>query len=578
MGKQTDGCRKLGMRWKILIPVALVFIMGCASLCMNCINNYDEQLVKTALSKAEAACNITLNSIDAETVAGFKAGDEDTESYESTQKTMSLIAEYSSIKNMYTLHKNESGRVCYGMDTDKTLKHAAIGTLYTDDAEIVERAFKGETAGTSEISETPDGEHILTLYMPLHDKSGNINGVIGCDYDAAHVVESRNAITGKLLVIFILTLGADMVLIGFLINGITKNANLVKEKLHDLVHSDGDLTQELEISSGDELELIADEVNNLLAYIREVIVNVTQNVSTLDESSKTVMENINNSQMRITDITSTMQEMSAAMEETSASLNQVNGSIMGIREAVDVISAEAEKESVFSAETMKHAGIIFENAVRERDQAKEQGNAIAETVRAMIEESRAVEKVNRLSKEILGIAKQTNLLALNASIEAARAGDTGRGFAVVATEIGKLASDSSIAAAEIGRVNEEVLSAVNALAGEAEKMVGFMENTAMQGYEKLLETSGEYEKTTEQLNQVLSGFSGQCEMLKDNITDIGVAVDAVNTAVEESTKGITNVTENAVNLTSDIVDISGQMENNADISHNLETEVHKFKV
>lgn len=55
---------------------------------------------------------------------------------------------------------------------------------------------------------------------------------------------------------------------------------------------------------------------------------------------------------------------------------------------------------------------------------------------------------------ISGIAQQTNLLALNAAIEAAHAGEAGRGFAVVATEVRKLSSQTTAAAAEIAaRIN-----------------------------------------------------------------------------------------------------------------------------
>ena len=43
------------------------------------------------------------------------------------------------------------------------------------------------------------------------------------------------------------------------------------DKIYEIVHNEGDLTQKLDIHSGDEMELIAGNVNALLEYIRGIM-------------------------------------------------------------------------------------------------------------------------------------------------------------------------------------------------------------------------------------------------------------------------------------------------------------------
>ena len=203
---------------------------------------------------------------------------------------------------------------------------------------------------------------------------------------------------------------------------------------------------------------------------------------------------------------------------------------------------------------------------------------MADVVNEKIEKSKAVEDITTLTTNIINITEQTNLLSLNASIEAARAGEAGRGFAVVADEIGKLAANSAETAAQIQKVSVEVVSAVNDLAKKAEEMLTFMDETAMAGYTKLLETSGSYRSDVGDMNQMMEHFANESEEIKNSIDQIKEAVSAVSIAVEESAKGVTNVTEMSVDLTTSIGDIGNEANSNMDIANQLNVEVGKFKL
>lgn len=353
---------------------------------------------------------------------------------------------------------------------------------------------------------------------------------------------------------------------------------MVDRKIYDLVHNEGDLTQKLEIRTGDEMELIADNVNALLEYIRRIMLNIAGNSVQLNSSSQAVVQNLSNAEVNITDVSATMEEMSAAMEETNASLNQINESISEVYRAIEAISESADEGRASSDETMKKAAQIYAEAEAEQRRAKSLAQDMENAVNEKIEKSKAVEEISALTANIISITEQTNLLALNASIEAARAGEAGKGFAVVADEIGKLATDSAGAAAQIQKVSAQVIGAVNELAQRAEEMLHFLDETAMNGYEKLLETSDNYRNDVGNMNEMMQGFANESEQLKQNIDRIKEAIAAVNIAVEESAKGVTNVTEMSVDLTASVGDIGNEANSNMNIANQLNLEVNKFKL
>jgi methyl-accepting chemotaxis protein len=199
-------------------------------------------------------------------------------------------------------------------------------------------------------------------------------------------------------------------------------------------------------------------------------------------------------------------------------------------------------------------------------------------VKEKIKESQSVEEIHLLTENILEITSQTNLLALNASIEAARAGEAGRGFAVVAGEIGNLASNSAEAASKIQQVSNQVITAVQGLADEADRLIKFVNETAMAGYQDLLTTSEDYRKDAEEIHNVMNGFANAATDLEHTADNIKEMVESVDVSVDENVKGIVNVTETVTDLTDMIVDIEKQTEHNQAISDSFQVEVGKFKL
>ncbi|MCM1123735.1 MAG: methyl-accepting chemotaxis protein [Eubacterium sp.] len=568
--------RKLGIRIKILLPTTVAIILMCAVMGLNSYQRNKEGLIAMGVEEAQMAAVISTKVIDADTVAQMSVKQVGSAEYNALFQSMLEIKQECGIKYLYTLYTDGSN-VYYGIDADDTESKNDFGTVFETSYQELRSVFDGERYVQDYIDSTEDGD-LISAYMPLIDSSGNIVSIIGCDYDAAGVVERLDLALRRVLQISIICLVIVLVALNIIVDRVIKSLHKVDGKIYELVHNEGDLTQTLDVRTGDEMEMIAENVNALLGHIREIMLNIADNSEHLKESSRMVSSNLSNAESEIIDVSSVMEEMSAAMEESSVSLEQINESIRQSFESIESIYEQAEGGRASSDQIMQNASQIYHRAVDEKQKAVQQVAKMADSVQDKIERSKDVEKVRELTRDIINITEETNLLSLNATIEAARAGEAGRGFAVVADEIGKLAANSAESAEEIQKVTAEVIQTVDELAAEAQQMLAFMNETAIGGYEKLLETSESYQNNVGDMNEMMQNFAAESERLKMGMDEIKNAINDVKTAVSESTIGVTNVSETAVRLTGNVGEIGKEADSNLEIVDRLNGEVGKFKL
>lgn len=573
---KTRRIRGISIRFKILLPASLVVILLCVIMGLNSYRRFKVAMVEMGVEEAQMAAVISTRVIDADQVAQMSAEQEGSAEYTAIRDTMLDIKEECGIHYLYTLY-TDGEKVYYGIDADNTEHVNDFGTPFEVSYEELEPVFGGEMYVQDFIDYTEDGS-LISAYIPLVGSDGTVVGAVGCDYDASKVVERLNQTWQQTVQISSVCLVIGLLILNLVVGKVIRGLHKVDDKIYELVHNEGDLTQTLDVHTGDEMEVIAKNVNELLRYIRGIMLNISDNSKHLQESSDQVSKNLSDAQTEIGNVSATMEEMSAAMEESSASLIQINEEVGLVFESIEGFYEQAKSESAVADEIMKTAVQVYQRAGEEKQRAMRQAADIAASVQQKIEKSKEVEEIRELTKNIINITEETNLLALNASIEAARAGEAGRGFSVVADEIGKLAANSAASATEIQKVTEKVIQSVDDLAAESENMIAFMNETAMDGYEKMLATSEDYQGNVANMNAMMQSFAQKSKDLKLNIENIRESLGDMKTAVGECAIGVTNVTETSIRLTENVSDIGKEAELNLDIAVGLNDEVGKFKL
>lgn len=574
MNKGKIRTRRLTIRAKILIPSIIIVVLVCGLMGYNSYTRFEKSMVRMGVEEADMAATIVADSLDAKLVYKVTVGSEGTQVYQNLQGDLRKKQKACGIAFLYTLY-TDGKKVYYGVDSDEDA--AKVGDEFADSYAELEPVFGGKEYIQDYIDHTEDGD-LITVYKPIEDNAGKVVAILGCDYDASSITAELQKAVVQTLQIGGICLILAILILTIIVSRITKGLMQVNAKIYDLVHNEGDLTQKLDVRSGDELELIAGNVNELLAYIRKIMIGISSGSMRLMSSSRKMVDHLSSADESITDVSATMQEMSAAMEETTSSLNQITEAIDEIYSSVERIAGNADAGKVSSQEMESRASGANDAAAEGEKKANIETEKMADSLNEKIAKSKSVEQIEILTSYIIEITEQTNLLALNASIEAARAGEAGRGFAVVADEIGKLAGNSADAAAKIRQVSAEVIQAVDELAEGSQQMIEFVRNSTEEGFGGLVATSENYATDANAMRAMMEQFAQTAEELRSTMDGIRESISAVNIAVEESAKGIAGVSESSVQLTGNVNDIQSEASDNNGIAEDLATEVGKFKL
>ncbi len=566
--------RKISITNKLIFGLVLLFLIADIVLGYVIYNESSKMLFDQIKSKAENIATCVAIGIDGNIVTSVQPGDEET-SEEYLQQSL-LLTEYldrTGVEYVYTVRPASGGGIEYAVDA-QIEDVSMIGDVFEDDEAVP--ALSGTVVSSSEPYTDEWGTHV-SGYSPIF-VDGKPVAVVGVDLSMEWIKKQTTALLRQIIVVCVIVLIVGVILLVLLSNSLKHRFIILNNKIEELTAGDGDLTRKIELTSGDEFEVIGANVNRLIEFIRDMLISIHSESNKLNSASVNIAHNVRGARTDAQSISETMTDMSATMQETSAAISEINDLVAGINSSFGEIVKEIDGGRVFANEVKDSATEMGENAENKRKSTEIKVTQMADSVSEKIERSRAVSRIEDLTGNIINIADQTNLLALNASIEAARAGEAGRGFAVVATEIGVLANDSQKAASEIKDVSTEVISAVNELSSEAQEMINFVNETTLGGLDELAGISENYLRSAERISEMMERFSDVSRQVSQNIDQIRESTGAVTKAVEDAADNVVDTAHRTVEMTSNITKIDEDAAASSDISNGLKTEVGKFKL
>lgn len=372
-------------------------------------------------------------------------------------------------------------------------------------------------------------------------------------------------------------IGALYVVLRLILRPLSVANRDIRDIITGIDNHQGDLTRRVSIRSNDEISDLGKGINTFMDKLQENLKMIIENSQKMENVVNEVQDSVSTSNDSATDLSALIEELAATMQEVGHSAGIINQSAETVRSEVEIIAAKSKEINDFSMEMKGNADKIETDARTNMEEIGERVTDILSVLNQAIEDSRSVDQVNNLTNDILNISSQTNLLALNASIEAARAGEAGKGFAVVADEIRQLADSSRETANRIQEINNVVTAAVHNLSGNANNLIGYLQESILPEFEFFVEGGVQYKENADYIESVMNQFVEKTDQLKRTVDEIAGSINVITSSIEEGARGVTGAAESTQVLVEDIVKINGRMDINQQIASALQNSTDIFE-
>lgn len=355
---------------------------------------------------------------------------------------------------------------------------------------------------------------------------------------------------------------------------------IMTKEISDISSLDFRSITEIDNLTGNKTEIgtMAKEIKKMHNNIKNVINNlnnVTMNISSESENLIEIASNLNDC---ATENSAISEELSSGMENTTEATETIREKTNMIKQRTDEIEQRSQNTIALSYKITERASDAKVSSEQAAANTRSLYSKVSEEARVALEKSKAVSKINELTKTILDIAEQTELLSLNASIEAAKSGKYGKGFSVVAKEISNLAEQSSNTVTSITSIVEEVTDAVNNIENCLNNTLEFIDTFIMKDYDKFNNISVTYQGDANAFEDAINQITLSLQSLELATNDIVEAVKEISETIGEASDGVTSIAERSTQ----VVDLSSntftQVKVSGEMAETLQEIMDRFKL
>lgn len=452
----------------------------------------------------------------------------------------------------------------------------APGSDYEIKPELVDAIHEMERTGVgfSDIYEDLDGEWI-TVLKPIYNDRNQTIAVFAVDFNNQKIEDDLNSMLWE-VVGFGSAIGVVFIIvIAFLIRRLVKP--LTELSVLSTRVAAGDLTVSIPVRSKDEIGVLSDSFNTMIAQIKHLVTDVKTTADQVAESSQQLTVIAKQTSQSSYEISGSIQEVAAGSdtqmqgaEESKAAMEEI---AIGIQRIAESSSAVSEL-SMDATESVEQGNQVVQLTVNQMAQIRNSVSRSEAITQSLLNQS---EKIEHIVSIIGNVAMQTNLLALNASIEAARAGEHGRGFGVVAQEVRKLAEQTKDSTEQIA----EMLNTVIAFTKELAEAMGENTEQAEQGTLIVQEAGEHFSKiwtSVQQVTEQIQEVSAAAEEMSAGSEEVAATLDNLASIAKDSslnTQSVAASTEEQLAIVEEISDTATLLNRKM---QDLQEELRKFTI